>query len=272
MKIWHPNTDNLAGGPKTFMKYFDKYFANELVSSVEDTDVIFGLNNWVPIDILKTKKVPYVHRCNGVYRPGLLNFPNWEERNAQLKPHYELADQVIFQSEFSKNSYFEFIGETLDYKIIYNGVDTNKFPLLENSRERIYMIGQVVNQQQKEREMMLSGIPLVYRPPRYNTYEEFVSIFSKCDLALDTCDTSSCPNLNLELMSSGIPVLSWEGSGGAELTIDNLIVNNFNVEEKILQSRITPKKIRNYVQEHFNIMDKLKQYKRVMEYEIKKSN
>ena len=95
MKIWHPKTDGLAGGPKTFMKYFDEYFANDLVSTPDDANIIFGLNNWVPIDVIKNAKMrgaKYVHRANGVFRPILLNTPNWKERNEEIKPQYLEAD------------------------------------------------------------------------------------------------------------------------------------------------------------------------------------
>lgn len=46
---------------------------------------------------------------------------DWKSMNEPIKAVYDVADGIIFQSDFSKNLVFNFFGETKNYQIIHNG-------------------------------------------------------------------------------------------------------------------------------------------------------
>jgi glycosyltransferase involved in cell wall biosynthesis len=279
MKIWHPDTTCLSGGPKTFMKYFDIYFKDELVNTPDEADIIFGLNNWVPIDILKNRKCKYVHRANGVYRPILLGYPDWQKRNESMKPHYLEADHVIFQSVYSRKGYFEYLGKTEEFSIIYNGVDVEEYkPEMVGgyALKEICILGKELTEkekdvkkkiidyhQEKEKWMSLFGIE------EFNSRKEFLELFNCTVCAVDPDPQASCNNLTLELMALGIPVVCLAEGGNPELCLPELISSEDDIINKIQyvldNQEFFSKRARAHVVSKFNIKDCMEKYRKVFE-------
>jgi len=278
MKIWHPDTTCLCGGPKTFMKYFDIYFKDELVSSPNEADIIFGLNNWVPIDILKNRKCKYVHRANGVYRNILLNVLDWKQRNESMKPHYLEADHVVFQSCFSRRSYFEYIDKTDSYSIIYNGVDVEDYkPEMVKYNQLGYeelfelMLGKrltekeynIVKKCETEHEWSFERL----KP--FNSKEELIQQLHGCSVAVDPDPQANCNNLELELMALGIPVVCLAEGGNPELCLPELIATENTIIDKVqhvLDNReFYSQRARAHVVSNFNIKDCMEKYRKVFE-------
>jgi glycosyltransferase involved in cell wall biosynthesis len=278
MKIWHPDTTCLCGGPKTFMKYFDKFFAGELVSSPDEADIIFGLNDWVKIDILKNRKCKYVHRANGVYRNILLNVPDWKERNERIKPHYLEADHVVFQSCFSMRSYFDYIGKTDSFDIIYNGVNIDEYNpkyiipnYSDSDYESILLLGKNLTHYESKIKDII-GSHNRYIPKglnKYNSFKELVPQLHTIKIAVDPDPQANCNNLDLELMALGIPVVCLAEGGNPELCLPELIASEDTIIDKIEHvldnQKFYSKRARAHVVSKFNIKDCMEKYRRVFE-------
>jgi len=276
LKIWFPQVHTLSGGPRTFMFYFQEIaprFNVELVSNPHRAEVLFGLNDWIPINIIRRCKqinIPYLHRANGVFRPILKDFPDWKERNERLKPHYELADKVIFQSEFAKKSYFEYVGRCDKWKIIYNGVDIEKFhPCLRNKEpSKVGLLGRPLTKMQEVWRAAVKEEFDVVETFKWDKSKDIRWAFKDMKIAIFPDEQSCCPNEMLEAMACGIPVLAWEGSGAAELTEKSLVVNKNNYLYKINEIYYESKKysgmVRNLVEEKFNIVDRISAYVKEM--------
>jgi len=286
MKIWHPETTCLAGGPKTFVKYFDEYFEKELVIDYMDADIIFGLNNWVPLSTIqyaKTRGKKYVHRANGVYRDILLNIPDWKERNEEIKPHYLEADHVVFQSVFSRQGYFEYIAPTEQYTIIYNGVDTNKYTpeLLDRTncddREGIILLGKDLTQKESKIKDTV-GLYTRYIPKglnKYETFDDFILQLHNKYVAIDSDIQANCNNLELELMALGIPIICLAEGGNPELCLPELISDGtmdslHDKTDNVFENQaFFSKRARAHVVSHFSIKDCMEKYRKVFEEVLK---
>ena len=277
MKIWHPKTDGLAGGPKTFMKYFDEYFKDELCLYWEQADIVFGLNNWVPIDIIKDAKdhdIKYIHRANGVFRPILLNVPNWEFRNEEIKPHYLEADHVIFQSVFSRRGYFEYIGETDNYSIIYNGVDVDEYyPLDIASRNEVLLLGKGLTNKEQVVANKIMFNKTCLRLEKFNNMREFLRNTLNVSVVVDPDPQANCNNMDLELMALGIPVVCLAEGGNPEICLPELIASEKGIVDKVnyvLENQeFFSKRAREHVVKHFKIEDCLGKYRKVFEEVLK---
>lgn len=273
MKIWHPDTTCLSGGPKTFMKYFNEFFKDELVSSPQDADIIFGLNDWVPIDILKNRKCQYVHRANGVYRPTLLKYPDWKQRNEKMSPHYFEADHVIFQSAFSRNSYFEYIGKTNIYSIIPNGVDDLKYnPHTVRKGRKILLLGkQSTNKENTIINKILTHdmFDSIETIKPFSNQEELLEQLEDVGVAVDPDVQSNCNNLVLELMALGIPVVCTNEGGNLEICLPELISDIHNINDnisKVLDNNLFyTSRVRHRVMSQFDIKNCMENYRRVFE-------
>lgn len=273
MKIWHPNIMGLHGGPRTFMTYFDeiahKTEVVKIVSRVYQADVIIGLNDWIPIDTIhKAKKIniPYLHRANGVFRPDLKDFPDWKERNAKLRPHYRAADKVIFQSVFAKESYFEYVCERGGWRVIHNGVDTEKFhPKYRTNPTKVGILGRELTKEQGEfrkRFMKECSYPVEEIKDYWN--KNFVDVYSEIKVAILPDEHACCPNQVLECMAMGIPVLVWKGGGAEELVPPTLAVKPYTafpaIQELWENNEGYSEMVRGKVVKEFEIKDVIGKY------------
>lgn len=66
--------------------------------------------------------LPLIQRLDGIYYDTLKNYV---ELNAPIKATYDIADGVVFQSEWSKKLVESFFGPIEKYAIIHNGADVD---------------------------------------------------------------------------------------------------------------------------------------------------
>ena len=82
----------------------------------------------------KSYNKPMFQRLDGIY----FNVSQeYEVQNKNIKRTYDLADGIIFQSQFNKDLTFKYFGPHKNYTIIHNGADIetiNKTPTLEFDR------------------------------------------------------------------------------------------------------------------------------------------
>ena len=276
MKIWHPQIYGLSGGPLTFMTYFDEIARNEgveFVSNFYNANVVLGLNDWIPVDTVKKArkmKISYVHRVDGLFRPILKGFPDWEKRNERLSLNYREADFVIFQSRFSRDSYFDFFGTCKESRVIYNGVDINKFhPSKRNEMpSKVGLLGRELTHKQAEwRRQILEDCP--FSVVELQGYKDSVEALKDIRVAILPDEQNNCPNQVLECMAMGIPVVVWKHTGAAELVLSSLAVDPSNGLARLLkiweEDKKYSKEVRTQVVEDFDIQNTVKEYLQVME-------
>ena len=119
-------------GPNSFANKLIKYITK---SSVEvdftkkpDAHLCFIESNKIEF------KKPMFLRLDGIYFN--VDF-DYRSQNSNIKRTYELADGVIFQSEFNKQLTFKYFGNHNNYTIIQNGADyemINQAPELKFDR------------------------------------------------------------------------------------------------------------------------------------------
>lgn len=130
---------NWTGGPPTFMRNFKSYLKHnnyQYKKKYSKGDSIFFPIKY-DIHVLKEIKKnggTIIQRLDGVYYPSK-HPDNYQKANKDIKYIYQnLADHIVFQSEYSKKQCFAMFGEKNEdeYSIIFNGADLNIFyPNLE---------------------------------------------------------------------------------------------------------------------------------------------
>ncbi|OIN85845.1 MAG: hypothetical protein AUJ12_07875 [Alphaproteobacteria bacterium CG1_02_46_17] len=201
---------------------------------------------------IKAKGVKLVINQNGVFYPAWYP-KDWQEENARMARALDLADHVFYQSEFCKKSADKFLGTTAkSFEILYNAVDTKNFvpPLNHPAREnfRFLVTGHIglstyyrltnaldalviARQKGLKVELSFSGILPADLEQDFRrkisdraldqyfilsgAYDRMSAphVFASADAYLMTKHNDPCPNVVLEAMSCGLPIL-YSASGG----------------------------------------------------------
>lgn len=204
------------------------------------------------IDVLRASHVPIVLNQNGVFYPAW--YPEgWERENARMAHVHEAASHVFYQSEFCRRSATRFLGERSGpAEILYNAVDTARFAPapIEASRPFTFLVTGKIGPSTAYRLMssiagfaaarangldvrlrVAGGIaPDVLGGARQLAEQLNVSheidfagpyrradapaVYRAADAYLMTKHNDPCPNVVLEAVASGLPVL-YSASGGA---------------------------------------------------------
>ncbi len=224
--------------------------------------------------ILSRHRYKLIHRLDGLrasYGAGFI--PNDRE---QLNIA-ELSDAIIFQSKESKNV-FEKYGlniSKVQSEIIYNGADQSIFfpciskkPSLKkkvlatswstNLRKGFKKIAQLSRRQdidvlfagQWNQEVDSENVCLLGT----KNYKELSYLYREVNFFLHAAENDPCPNVVLEALSSGLPILFHPSGGTKELSerygesigsnsvdelfnaLDNIIINEEKIRENIIQN------------------------------------
>lgn len=240
-----------SGGPKTkenqltpiLAKSWQSYSTLICLSAVRVP--LFALK------ILKTMGVKIIVNQNGVYYPAWS--VDYKAKNTYLYALTHLADHVYFQSEFAKKSYQEWVGALPEsWSILYNAVDRNIFfPRLEkekktplkiihfcdvssgtelvwkyilelktflDSRETIewIFVGRVLSPEVFSR-LGFNSLKNVFCHWDLQEEKKIAEVLREANLALHFRYNDVCPNKVLELMASGVWVVTLSAGGSAEL-------------------------------------------------------
>ncbi len=201
---------------------------------------------------LKTKNISVVLNQNGVFYPAWYP-DKWQVENERMAKALSLADYVFYQSDFCKLCADKFLGVSAkNSEILYNGVDTSFFVPrrdgYQNKRFRFLLSGNIyestfyrlknsldalilARKQGLDIEIYFAGILPDKLRSRFlieienSNMKEFFTlgqaysrvdapqVFSMADAYLITKHNDPCPNVVLEAMSCGLPVL-YSASGG----------------------------------------------------------
>lgn len=234
------------GGMYSFIRNLINYLEAHEIPYTDNVnkcyDVLFVNSFMIAYDLIKhakrrLRKVKVVQRVDGSARD-YGRTGDADERQARVNM---LADLTIFQSCYSKYSTMEkFKVISQDGPIIYNAVDTNLFSpqgekinfpywvkvchvtFSTNPRKGIRKVYEVA-QVNSDIDFILCG--------RYNNLpqlpnihflgylggEELARVMRSCDVLVFFSENESCPNVVLEALASGLPILYKESGGTPEV-------------------------------------------------------
>lgn len=243
----------VAGGTAKFQK-----LAARFPSSPHDFSVLYLGSSGLPGDVgpllwvARRRGVPVVLNQDGV---GYLGWAGarTEEVNRPLRRALLAADHVLYQSDFCKRSADEFLGEARGgQEVLYNAVDTERFVppeappdggpvlLLGGDQTQAYRIelglrtfaallsghpdarllitGRVVG----DVTPLLDELELRGRVELLGRYaqRDAPAVYGRAHLLLHTKVNDPCPNVVLEAMACGLPIVYPASGGTVELVAD----------------------------------------------------
>lgn len=229
-KDYGPKENDIIKGLKEHSKTFDCRF----VSKYTMADIIIT-NDIFPDEIKKTN-IPKIKRMDGIY---WLN--DYKHKNEELNSSAEIADHVIFISEYSRKSLYSLYPDIKikNSSVILNTADEKIFKykrqnpmissfaasctnwnrkekrfdsliqLAEKISETIYLIGEC------EMETPSNVIKLGYM----SDYYEINNILNDCDAFINLSYRDAAPKVVCQAVACGLPVL-YADSGGSNEIID----------------------------------------------------
>jgi glycosyltransferase involved in cell wall biosynthesis len=244
MKIHLDNVDmRSSSGPNSFAKRI----AMSLIESGHEVELNNGRNSDVSLVFIEPSGRPLakkvVQRLDGIWFS-----PNeFETKNVSIKKLYQVADGIIWQSEFDKGMTTKWWGNPRNGTVIRNGINTNpirKFtiPALEQIRQQYEMLF-VCSANWHPQKRLIDNIKL-YKHLRqfYNSaalivmgsnptqvadphvfytgpqpHEVCLEVFSAANWMLHLAWLDHCPNTVVESLSQGTPVICSEQGGTKEL-------------------------------------------------------
>jgi glycosyltransferase involved in cell wall biosynthesis len=266
---------NPAGGPGIFLTRLKAEMEAIGCFDAEHPDVWIELcYNRLPDAIRDNSRIKKLIRTDGVYslRKHFISYPvklslpvldDWASRrfnarkNRPIRHNLSLADEIVYQSEFSRRATQAFIMKTPPGVVILNGVDVVRFSpdpdrkrnprevnmLISHSyrphkrlheairivaalkkrqpetRWNLHVAGQddglsIAYAQKTMRDLELSEEVVFYGKLPFSTLYE---LYRKCDFAFGLSFWDFCPNVIVEALSCGLPVLGVDSGGIPEL-------------------------------------------------------
>ena len=261
------------GGPVVKIKKLSKYF-NE--SKIRFNLVYLISNNSFlskrSIDLLKEKKIPIILNQNGVYYPEWFE-GDYKEKNYINSYFYQLADYVLYQSQFSKKASEKYLGKRLGAgEILYNAVDTSyflpkknldkyfTFLITGNIRKKsnyrilsiIYALSNLGNEYKnikvniagyiEDKNYLLNIIDTLSLEENITflgkySQKEAPYIYNTADAYITMAYNDNCPSAVIEAMSSGLPIL-YSASGGIPELVDKESGIGLKVTESWIKTQI----------------------------------
>ena len=260
------------GGPLVKRKRLNKYFPENkfsfnIVYLLSNANYL----NKCSIDFLKIKKKSIILNQNGVYYSAWYK-GDWKKKNLIMSYSYNLADYVFWQSAFCKKMADQYLGKREGPgEILFNAVDTkneffpiekkdndlftflitgkfdiNMFYRLESSLRgiavankegiqcKLKIAGWMHNEIKSNLNYLIEKLNLNQLVDIVGTYNQLHArkIYQSADAYLITKSLDPCPNVVIEAMSCGLPIL-YSNSGG----IPELVTNNCGVSLDLPKSK-----------------------------------
>ena len=259
MKIHFSNVDfSSSSGPNTF----GIRLANELTKKGYD---IVNHNDHYDIFLCfiepaskPRKGAKFIHRLDGIwFKP-----EEYHTHNKWIKWSYENADHVIWQSNFDKQMTLKHWGMPKKGSIIHKGIEVKEnkklHPDIENIKnrfDRIFVCSASWHRQKRLKENILlyksikkenDALLILGKNPDYIEagnnifylghlpHELCLQIYSISDWLIHLAWLDHCPNVVIEAMSQGCPVICTDMGGTKEIVKENGIIisenNKYNFE------------------------------------------
>lgn len=223
-----------------------------------DFSIVYLGTTWLPRDLVPLLRVAVRRHAPVVVNQDGVAYPGWagdrtDALNDPLRRAVLAADHIVYQSEFSKRSADEFLGEPSGtWEVLHNAVDTAHFtpadeppaggPVLllggDQTQEyrldlalrtlaalrarkpaaQLLVTGRLVN----PIEPQLAALDLHGCVHLVGEYEQrdAPAIFRRAHLLLHTKVQDPCPTLVVEAMACGLPVVHPASGGTTELVGD----------------------------------------------------
>ena len=193
-------------------------------------------------------KEPMFQRLDGIY---FNTRSDYNLQNANIRRTYEMADGIIFQSEFNKMLITKYFGEHKNSVVIHNGADLEKIhnikPLknsvidgyedvwvcashwrphkrlseniryfLEHSSERDCMIvaGKADYKLSHKRVFFVGNLP----------HDALIALYKRSKYFIHLAWLDHCPNVVVDARASGCRIICTDAGGTNEIAGDNAIV------------------------------------------------
>ncbi len=239
----------VAGGTAKFQR-----LALRFPNRPRDFTLLYLGSTWLPRDLrpllrlAQRRRAPIVVNQDGVAYPGWAGAQT-EDLNRPLRLALHAADHVLYQSEFSKRSSDEFLGETrASWEILYNAVDVDHFTpapirpswppvlLLAGDQTQSYRLELALRilELLPEARLIITGRLVSSPDPLLDEFGirervEFTGrydqrrapeIIRRAHLLLHTKVNDPCPSAVIEAMACGLPVVYPRSGGTLELVGD----------------------------------------------------
>jgi len=250
MRVHFSNVDfHSPTGPNTFANRLSIALGNKQIEVVPEQDQYDVMLAFIEAASRPAPGTRLVQRLDGIwFKP-----EEFLEKNANIKATYERADSVIWQSEFDRAMTTAHWGEKQGV-VIHNGIDltiTHRLdPQIKKIREkydRAYVcsanwhrqkrLREVIELFSKTRHQTVSACLLVMGahpdvraadPDILYTgsvpHDVCLQIYSVADWMIHLAWLDHCPNVVVEALSQGCPVVCTNSGGTHEIVGDNGIV------------------------------------------------
>ena len=246
--------DRAAGGTAKAQKLAERF-----PNHPGDFSLLYLGTTWLPRDLrpllwlARRRGAPVVVNQDGVAYPGWAG-DKTDALNEPLRSALLAAEHVVYQSEFSKHSADEFLGEPRGtWEVLHNAVDTRHFSpagsvspgagpvlLLGGDQTQEYRLElalrtlAALRETQSDARLLVTGrlvspVEALIAELRLDGHVHLVgeygqreapAIFRRAHLLLHTKVQDPCPTLVVEAMACGLPVVHPASGGTTELVRD----------------------------------------------------
>lgn len=243
--------EQAAGGTVKMQK-----LASRWPNRPTDFNILYLGSTWFPRDIRPLLWLARRRRASVIVNQDGVAYPGWagdrtDELNRRNRDVLLAADYVLYQSEFSKRSADEFLGEPRgSWEVLYNAVDVERFRPREERRNasppvlllagdqtqayrlelalhtlahvpeaRLLVTGRLVSSPDR----LIRELDLVDRVEFAGPYEQrdAPEVYRRADVLLHTKVQDPCPTAVIEAMACGLPVVYAASGGTVELVGDD---------------------------------------------------
>lgn len=188
------------------------------------------------------KRKPSVHRLDGIW----FSPEEFERRNRPIREFFRRANHVIFQSDFDRKMVINWWDEPKTFSVIHNGIDTTPaapmvgFERLRKTYKNIFICSSSWHPQKRLKSNIelfkhlravhgASCLVIVGPNPDVTvadpdifyagrqTPEVCLQMYRSSDWFLHLAWLDHCPNVVIEALSQGLPVICSSEGGTAEL-------------------------------------------------------
>ena len=230
-------TNLVSGGPKMFMKRLLKYMqSHEMIKVVKSEGDIYLSTVWGG---KKPKGCKHVHRAASVYYD--TNQRRRHGLNKKIAKVVKGSDYVIFQTKFARQLHRKILGVSpKKFSIIHNGFDVSPYDAVEpsqlgnpnlfvacsnwsNPAKRLKFIVRSFRRADLDGHLVVIGPNAVKTKDSNISYvgaasmETIASYLKHRPVFVHLCYAESCPNVVVEALSFGCPVVCNNIGGTPEV-------------------------------------------------------
>jgi glycosyltransferase involved in cell wall biosynthesis len=248
MKIYFDNVDfSSKSGPNSFGYRLAEQFAKMGHNIVGPNDLYDIYLCFIQARTPPRQDSKKILRLDGIWFAP----ENFEHNNAPIKYAYENVDKVIVQSNFDKAMIEKWYGKRDGIHVIHNGIKKSDFSLVHSSVKRFVCsanwhpqkrlsdnvrLFQKIRQKYpnsmltilgKDSMSQFAGHRSMLENVRFMgsvTHEECLRIYRQSDYMIHLAWLDHCPNVVVEALSQGCPVICTDSGGTKEIVRDNGII------------------------------------------------